>query len=49
MADLLRADFSESLYGRVIFPVARLRRLECVLEAHKLVVFVLLRIGMHPT
>jgi type I restriction enzyme M protein len=35
LADLLRGDFKQSQYGRVILPFALLRRLECVLEASK--------------
>ena len=32
VADLLRGDFKQSEYGRVILPFTLLRRLECVLE-----------------
>jgi type I restriction-modification system DNA methylase subunit len=32
LADLLRGDFKQSQYGRVILPFTILRRLECVLE-----------------
>lgn len=35
LADLLRGDFRQSQYGRVILPFALLRRLECVLEGSK--------------
>lgn len=35
LADLLRGDFKQSQYGRVILPFALLRRLECVLEGSK--------------
>ncbi|WP_008294699.1 type I restriction-modification system subunit M N-terminal domain-containing protein [Congregibacter litoralis] len=35
LADLLRGDFRQSQYGRVILPFAILRRLECVLEGSK--------------
>ena len=35
LADLLRGDFRQSQYGRVILPFTILRRLECVLEATK--------------
>ena len=35
LADLLRGDFKQSQYGRVILPFTILRRLECVLEASK--------------
>jgi type I restriction enzyme M protein len=35
VADLLRGDFRQSEYGRVILPFTVLRRLDCVLEATK--------------
>ena len=35
LADLLRGDFKQSQYGRVILPFTILRRLECVLGASK--------------
>lgn len=35
LADLLRGDFKQSQYGRVILPFTILRRLECVLEGNK--------------
>ena len=35
LADLLRGDFKQSQYGRVILPFTILRRLECVLEESK--------------
>ncbi len=35
LADLLRGDFKQSQYGRIILPFNLLRRLECVLEASK--------------
>ena len=35
LADLLRGDFKQSQYGRVILPFTILRRLECVLEKTK--------------
>ena len=35
IADLLRGDFKQSQYGRVILPFTLLRRLECVLESTK--------------
>ena len=35
IADLLRGDFKQSQYGRIILPFTLLRRLECVLEASK--------------
>ncbi|WP_215751627.1 class I SAM-dependent DNA methyltransferase [Gluconobacter sp. P5E10] len=38
VADLLRGDYKQSEYGRVILPFTVLRRLDCVLEATKLAV-----------
>lgn len=35
VADLLRGDFKQSQYGRVILPFTLLRRLECVLAPTK--------------
>lgn len=35
LADLLRGDFRQSQYGRIILPFTLLRRLECVLESSK--------------
>lgn len=35
VADLLRGDFKQSQYGRIILPFTLLRRLEGVLEATK--------------
>lgn len=35
VADLLRGDYRQSEYGRVILPLTVLRRLDCVLEATK--------------
>lgn len=35
VADLLRGDFKQSQYGRVILPFTLLRRLECVFEGSK--------------
>ncbi|MFB2727423.1 N-6 DNA methylase [Shewanella mangrovisoli] len=35
VADLLRGDFKQSQYGRIILPFTVLRRLECVLETTK--------------
>ncbi|UYM14055.1 type I restriction-modification system subunit M [Endozoicomonas euniceicola] len=35
VADLLRGDFKQSQYGRIILPFTLLRRLECVLEPGK--------------
>jgi type I restriction enzyme M protein len=35
VADLLRGDYRQSEYGRVILPMVVLRRLDCVLEPTK--------------
>jgi type I restriction enzyme M protein len=35
LAELVRGDFKQSQYGRVILPFTILRRLECVLEETK--------------
>ena len=35
VADLLRGDYKQSEYGRVIMPLTVLRRLDCVLDATK--------------
>lgn len=35
VADLLRGDYKQSDYGKVILPFTLLRRLECVLEPTK--------------
>lgn len=35
IADLLRGDFKQSEYGRVILPFTVLRRLDCLLEPNK--------------
>lgn len=35
VADLLRGDFKQSQYGRIILPFTLLRRLECVIEKTK--------------
>jgi len=35
VADLLRGDYKQSEYGRVILPFTVLRRLDCVLESNK--------------
>lgn len=40
VADLLRGDFKQSQYGRIILPFTLLRRLECVLEDTKAAVVV---------
>ena len=35
VADLLRGDYKQSEYGKVILPLVVLRRLDCVLDATK--------------
>ncbi len=35
VADLLRGDYKQSEYGKVILPFTVLRRLDCVLESTK--------------
>lgn len=35
VADLLRGDYKQSDYGKVILPFTLLRRLDCVLETSK--------------
>src|ERR1700722_9574891 len=40
VADLLRGDFKQSEYGRIILPFTVLRRLDCVLEPTKKAVLV---------
>ena len=35
IADLLRGDYKQSEYGKVILPFTVLRRLDCVLESTK--------------
>lgn len=40
VADLLRGDFKQSQYGRIILPFTLLRRTECVLEETKEVVVI---------
>ena len=35
VADLLRGDYKQSEYGKVILPFTVLRRLDCVLDATK--------------
>ena len=47
VADLLRGDFKQSQYGRIILPFTLLRRLECVLEPNKAAV--LEAHGQHQT
>ena len=40
VADLLRGDYKQSEYGKVILPFTVLRRLDCVLESTKTAVLV---------
>jgi len=35
VADLLRGDYKQSDYGKIILPITVLRRLDCVLEPTK--------------
>ncbi len=44
VADLLRGDYKQSEYGKVILPFTVLRRLDCVLEATKPAVLAELRV-----
>ena len=52
VADLLRGDYKQSEYGKVILPFTVLRRLDCVLEATKEAVLVELaekqKAGLNP-
>lgn len=52
VADLLRGDYKQSEYGRVILPFTVLRRLDCVLEATKPAVLAELQaktaLGLNP-
>jgi len=52
VADLLRGDYKQSDYGKVILPFTVLRRLDCVLEATKPAVLAELeaktKLGVHP-
>src|SRR6478672_8863784 len=52
VADLLRGDYKQSEYGRVILPFTILRRLDCVLEPTKAAVLAELadkdRLGINP-
>jgi type I restriction enzyme M protein len=41
VADLLRGDYRQSEYGKVILPFCVLRRLDCVLEGTKAAVLAL--------
>ena len=38
IADLLRGDYKQSAYGKVILPFTVLRRTDCVLESNKKIV-----------
>ena len=35
IADLLRGDYKQSDYGKIILPLTVIRRLDCVLESTK--------------
>ena len=52
VADLLRGDYKQSDYGKVILPFTVLRRLDCVLEPTKLAVLAELKVrekaGLNP-
>jgi len=52
VADLLRGDFKQSEYGKIILPFTVLRRLDCVLEKTKLAVLAELadkkKAGLNP-
>jgi len=52
VADLLRGDYKQSDYGKVILPFTVLRRLDCVLEDTKAAVLVELaakqKAGVNP-
>src|SRR5258706_13378233 len=52
VADLLRGDYKQSEYGRVILPFTVLRRLDCVLEPTKAAVLAELakreKAGLNP-
>lgn len=39
VAELLRGDYKQSDYGKVILPFTMLRRLDCVLDSSKKAVF----------
>ncbi|MEK6236419.1 MAG: type I restriction-modification system subunit M N-terminal domain-containing protein [Planctomycetales bacterium] len=47
VADLLRGDYKQSEYGRVILPFTVLRRLDCVLEPTKAAVL-REKVGLNP-
>jgi len=44
VADLLRGDYKQSEYGKVILPFTVLRRLDCVLEPTKVAVLAALAV-----
>ena len=46
VADLLRGDYKQSEYGKVILPFTVLRRLDCVLESTKAAVLARLMCGV---
>lgn len=52
VADLLRGDYKQSEYGKVILPFTVLRRLDCVLESTKPAVLAELadkeKLGVNP-
>ena len=52
VADLLRGDYKQSEYGKVILPFTVLRRLDCVLETTKPAVLAELamrvKVGLNP-
>ncbi|MEN9453231.1 MAG: hypothetical protein RLZZ369_2290, partial [Pseudomonadota bacterium] len=52
VADLLRGDYRQSDYGKVILPFTVLRRLDCVLESTKAAVLKELeaktKLGVNP-
>lgn len=48
VADLLRGDFKQSQYGRIILPSTVLRRLECVLAGSKDKVLAMVETDGHP-
>jgi type I restriction enzyme M protein len=53
VADLLRGDYKQSEYGKVILPFTVLRRLDCVLEPTKAAVLAELQLrkkaGLNPS
>ncbi len=48
VADLIRGDYKQSEYGKVILPLTVLRRLDCMLEATKDILMQLLQ-GRHTS